>query len=542
LGDVRVRVAPLLMSSVLIGLGFTATSSAPAAAQAASTPPPAPVLSAGRIPHPGQWASFLDQASDLGPSRAHSADVVAELRGTTRPATLIRWAAHDRLNVTWDAGQAWALVSGRPARLGRALKVTIDDFRFGAGRLFYAARLAPMVPNAVRGEVVAMGGISSITDLAPDEVPASGFLPAGVLKAYDAAPLSSELKGQGQTVVLFEVDGFTQGALNAFTRDTGLPSLHPIKLGPKPGKDLGESDLDLETVHEIVPDARIVYDNISNDDLAQQNAAFANAERLYPHSIWSLSLGLCEGFDGPRPAADLESQNSVIAAAEAQGTTVFASSGDTGGLECTPNAEYGHIPENSFFGVQQPASLPAVTGVGGTNLSVSSSGAYLGETAWTESVLSQGSGGGVSNYFLQPTWQVAPGTGQDNGSSHGFRFRQVPDVAADADPSSGTFIVDGGGVDVGGGTSLASPMWAGFMVLIDQFLELNKVSPIGFLNPDLYTLARDSPPYPPFHDITVGGNAAYSAGPGYDMVTGLGSPDVWNLARDLLALQKVPGS
>jgi kumamolisin len=112
-------------------------------------------------------------------------------------------------------------------------------------------------------------------------------------------------------------------------------------------------------------------------------------------------------------------------------------------------------------------------------------------------------------------------------------MRQVPDVAADADPATGTDIIEGGEVTTGGGTSLSAPIWAGFLALIDQYLRGRGGHAAGFLNPELYALARGSPRYAPFHDITVGGNDFYLATPGYDMVTGLGSPVVWNLARDL---------
>jgi kumamolisin len=82
---------------------------------------------------------------------------------------------------------------------------------------------------------------------------------------------------------------------------------------------------------------------------------------------------------------------------------------------------------------------------------------------------------------------------------------------------------------------LSAPIWAGFTALIDQYLTSHGGHPVGFFNPLLYSLADGSPSYPAFHDIAVGGNDFYPAGPGYDMATGLGSPDVWNLARDLTA-------
>jgi kumamolisin len=173
-----------------------------------------------------------------------------------------------------------------------------------------------------------------------------------------------------------------------------------------------------------------------------------------------------------------------------------------------------------------------VTGTGGTALTTDAAGNYVGETTWSEPLLSQGTGGGVSAVFSRPSWQTGIGTGGQGDTGGG---RQVPDVSADSDPTTGNFIIENGKQDVGGGTSLAAPIWAGFTALFDQYLKANHDPPVGFFNPILYHLANSSVPYQPFHDVTVGGNDFYNATPGYDMTTGLGTPNVYNLARDLKA-------
>jgi kumamolisin len=211
---------------------------------------------------------------------------------------------------------------------------------------------------------------------------------------------------------------------------------------------------------------------------------------------------------------------------------VFASSGDSGGLDCTPPGDDGQPPESSFEGVSVPASLPAVTGTGGTALTTDAAGNYVGETTWSEPLLSQGTGGGVSTVFSRPSWQTGVGTGGQADAGNG---RQVPDVSADADPTTGNLIIEDGKEHVGGGTSLAAPIWAGFTAIMDQYLKANHDPPVGFFNPILYHLANSPVPYRPFHDVTVGGNDFFAATPGYDMATGLGSPNVYNLARDLKA-------
>src|SRR5205823_2863997 len=131
----------------------------------------------------------------------------------------------------------------------------------------------------------------------------------------------------------------------------------------------------------------------------------------------------------------------------------------------------------------------------------------------------------------RPDWQRAPGV--QNQYSTGAR--QVPDVAASGDTDSGWMIVVQRNKEQWGGTSAATPFWAASMLLTRQFAQRHGVARLGFLAPALYRLARTPQPYPPFHDITRGANRFYEATPGWDYSTGLGSPDVYNLARDLVA-------
>jgi kumamolisin len=112
-------------------------------------------------------------------------------------------------------------------------------------------------------------------------------------------------------------------------------------------------------------------------------------------------------------------------------------------------------------------------------------------------------------------------------------MRELPDISAVADPLTSAQVVIGGSLTEAGGTSQAAPIWAGMTALINQYLKKQGRPVAGFLNPSLYRLVSANPPYPPLHDVTLGTNLAYSAGPGYDMATGLGTPDAWNLARDL---------
>jgi len=363
-----------------------------------------------------------------------------------------------------------------------------------------------------------------------------GLSPSQLVDAYAAGPLISHgLEGQGQTVVFFEADAFRSADVDEFASAIGHPLNLKWPLGNL-GSVEGESTMDIETVHEIAPFAKLVdisllssrFQNMST--AATYEAAFSFAAHHFPGAVWSISLGSCEDDTSIFNSTDLLAMNAAVAAAEANGTTVFASSGDTGGLDCMPPNDAGQPPLGSWEGVSVPASLPAVTSVGGTTLTTTTTGEYLGETTWTESLLLQGSGGGLSRIFARPAWQVGPGTG---GFLDPTGARQVPDVSADANPAAGNDIIEAGRVTTGGGTSLSAPIWAGFTALIDEYLLSHGGHAVGFFNRELYHLAEAPLPYKPFHDITVGGNDFYLATPGYDMVTGLGSPDVWNLARDL---------
>jgi kumamolisin len=476
------------------------------------------------------WRSVLASSKNLGPSRAAHSGVIARLRDNSEPRALEQFAAAAGLRVSWKPGDDWAVVNGPALLLGRALHVTIDEFRAPNGRTFYAATAQAHSPTP---DVASLGSIDSYGRFVPLDVPNGGLTPSGLLQAYDAAPLAAQgYEGQGETIVFFEIDGYRQSNLDSFATTYHLPAFTPAAVGGQAGPPQGETELDLEVAHAVAPQARLVYFNFSAaNSAASMESEFAQVAAQYPGAIWSMSLGACEtewGFNG----TDFATLEAVLEKAEAGGTTIFVSSGDEGGLECTPPGEFGHPPQNSFVGVSLPADFPAVVGVGGTRLSVTTSGAYAGEQAWTEPLLSQGSGGGIS-LFERPTYQVGPGTGVFGSAQPG---RQVPDVAAIADPATGAAVYENGSPGVEGGTSLAAPVWAGFMTLIDQYLAHQGLRPVGWANSDLYDIAAQAQLYPPFHDITQGGNAETSATPGYDMVTGLGSPDVWNLARDLAHL------
>jgi len=187
------------------------------------------------------------------------------------------------------------------------------------------------------------------------------------------------------------------------------------------------------------------------------------------------------------------------------GVTVLAAAGDDGSSDGSTNGS----PEVDF-----PASSPFVVACGGTKLTIS--GTAIGnEQVWNELSSNEGAtGGGVSELFALPTFQLSAKVPK---APNGFAGRGVPDVAGDADPETGYNVVVDGQSTVIGGTSAVAPLWAGLFALINQSLGTN----VGYVNPLLYAAKAEAT----FHDITSGNNGSYSAGPGWDACTGLGTPN-----------------
>jgi kumamolisin len=259
-----------------------------------------------------------------------------------------------------------------------------------------------------------------------------------------------------------------------------------------------------------------------------------DTDRRFPGAVWSFSIGW--GCDKLITAADLAPVRTALRTAQSNGTTAYNASGDLAGMECRGGQDWSSPPSENDIGLDSIASVPEMTSVGGTTLSTDAEGNWVSEQTWFDVPLSQGTGGGVSALFDLPGWQrvaasaVAP-------ERHGGR-RMTPDIAAVADPFTGVQFVLNDQVLIGGGTSQSAPIWAGLTALMNQYLLENNGTLIGDINPLLYRIAEGAP-LPAFRDVTLGGNAVDNAGPGYDLVTGLGTPDIANLVRNLQIAQKV---
>ena len=440
------------------------------------------------------------------------------------------------LEVKWEPGSWTAVVAGTASRFEAVFGVRIHSYRSPDGVSYYASAQKPTIPAALRSYVVDADSLSSYKPpMTRHSVPAGGLKPIDLLTAYDMKPLRDlNLDGAGQTVVFWSLsDGFRQGDFNEFSRQNHLPQQTVTVVGPTDDPGEGETIMDLEIVHAIAPAARlIVYTGPYKSD-EDFKAIHQHIVGDNPGAIISHSWGGCE--QGQTAEAAL--LTSVYDQAAQQGGTVFVSTGDSGAFGCLSRNRQA-APTSEYVGVELPAAVPSVTAVGGTHLSVRQDGSWYDEVVWMSAPDTEATGGGVSSLFARPQWQQAPGVDNEFNPDH---MRSIPDVAADADYYSGMAIYDRGNPDQGSGTSQAAPIWAGLTALINEYLKSRGLKPVGFLNPALYTLARGNPPFPPFHDIVVGTDLVHPATPGYDLATGLGSPDVWNLARDLEAYQRNGG-
>jgi kumamolisin len=341
-----------------------------------------------------------------------------------------------------------------------------------------------------------------------------------ITKAYNADTLGANGAGEKIAILIdtFPTDTDLQGFWAQNNLNVGLNQIEEINVKnvQLPAQE-GEETLDVEWASGIAPGAGIrVYASgtlqFVDLDLALDNIISDLASQPAIHQL-SISLGLGETFMGG-PDGEVATQHQKFLQLAAAGVNVFVSSGDAGS---TPDLT-GHNSGGPLQ-AEYEASDPAVIGVGGTSLTLDSTGGVASETGWT------GSGGGISIFFDRPAWQVG------NGVPAGDK-RLVPDVSLVADPSTGAMVFFQGQVQQIGGTSWSAPTWAGMCALLNSARTQANKQPLGFLNPLIYPLIGSAS----FRDITAGSNGPnqqYDAGPGYDLVTGIGVPNVQELMNAL---------
>jgi uncharacterized repeat protein (TIGR03803 family) len=346
--------------------------------------------------------------------------------------------------------------------------------------------------------------------------PGGGFLGNDFRAAY--LP-DTTLTGSGQTVGLVEFDaGFFAGDISSYATQAGLTNV-PITTVLLDGYDGGmggflenaEVSLDIEMAMSMAPGLAgiIVYEGSAPDDIFNEMAAPSHGQPLSLQLSASWTYGLDPNTDP------------IFEEMAAQGQSFFNASGDT-------DAYY---PPGAASDVVGDTNI---TVVGGTTLTTSGpGGSWQSETVWNWGG-GTGSSGGVSQFSI-PAWQQGLDMSANQGST---TLRNLPDVALTAD---NVWVSYGdGGSAIFGGTSCATPLWAGLTALINQQAETYGWPPMGFLNPALYALG-ESPAYAAtFHDITTGNNVANTSGnlywavPGYDLCTGWGTPDGQSLIDTLV--------
>jgi len=291
---------------------------------------------------------------------------------------------------------------------------------------------------------------------------------------------------------------------------TETPTVSAVAVGNGSNSPTGDPDgpdgevmLDIEVTGSIAPAAKIVVYFAENTD-----AGFLNAITTAVHDSTNNPSVLSISWGGPESSwtqQAMTSMDQAFQSAAAMGVTVCVAAGDDGSTDGV---------DDGLNHVDFPASSPNVLACGGTEL-VASGNAITSETVWNELASNEGAtGGGISDVFPLPSWQSAANVPPSANPSHNVG-RGVPDVAGDADPTTGYVTLVDGQPDVIGGTSAVAPLWAGLVALTNQSIR----KPVGFINPLL-----SQNPKGDFNSITSGNNGAYSAGPGWNPCTGLGSP------------------
>jgi pro-kumamolisin-like protein len=410
-------------------------------------------------------------------------------------------------------------VTGTAAALDRAFGVELHAVSFAGARRF-AAINEPTLPPDLARVVVGVVGLDDLNEMRP-HAQGVGPVPGPQaalgsscchLSPNDLAAFYSDTTGYdgtGQTIAIAGAYAWKDGDNTAFSTQWGLPQL-PAGSGQvctgTGGAAQGckfsnqnslEIALDVEYAHGTAPGARILNYMAASTSFADFTVMYNRIVTDNPGHVVSTSWGACEAGVS---VATQQTDDNVFANANAIGQSWFAASGDNGSRDCS-----------GILTVDNPANSPRVMGVGGTTPTCSSGmtsgspgcGGYGSEAGWS------GSGGGVSQVFARPAYQA--GCGIPPGSQ-----RLVPDVALESNPSPGNYVLKNGGWYIVGGTSGAAPQWAGFFAQLNQKRGGNGLGNPGTL---LYGLCGTSA----FHDVTSGTNGDYAAGPGFDLVTGLGS-------------------
>lgn len=448
-----------------------------------------------------------------------------------------------------DVARTLIVASGPTSAVEAAFGVNINRYLASDGRIVYANDAGPQVPAAIASRITGIIGLNNLSrrhhthhqTINPEASilgglphagsgPTGGLAPADIQKAYNLDTVA--LKGEGQTVALYELDGYNFDDIQAYATQFNLGAVTNVQNVPVDGftgvpqtvDGSVEVTLDIDMVLALAPNLKniLVYEGDLNNDSAVLDTykAIANTPTDQAAQIVSTSWGTPEQATASFKTF-ATTEDGIFQQMATQGQTIFDASGDDGAFDSG-------IP--GTLAVDDPAGHPSVTAVGGTTLTTNADGTYKSEVVWqgldTVTALENnggGSGGGVSVIWPIPTWQ-SPVTTLASKT-----FRNVPDVALNADSNTGYDIYAQaiGGWSPTGGTSAAAPLWAAFTALINEQRSLSGLTAVGFFNPTIYSEALATTPannYATlFNDVTTGNNLFYAAGVGYDNATGWGS-------------------
>jgi pseudomonalisin len=515
-------------------------------------------------PYYHQWLTPEQYGERFGVSDADTAQIVGWLQD------------HGMEVEEVTAGRRSIVFSGGAAQVESAFHTRIHAYKVG-NEVHHANANDPEIPAAL---IQVVGGVVSLHDFHSEPMHASArktspafssggsyyLAPADFATIYNLAPLYQEsINGNGQSVAIVARSNIKIADVRQFRTFFGLPANDPqvIVNGADPGiwnsNEETEADLDVEWSGAVARNATIkfvVSKSTNSSDGVDLSAQYIVNHNLAP--VMSTSFGLCEASLGTSGNSFL---NSLWQQAAAQGITVFVSSGDNGAAGCDSASA---SPARHGRGVNGLCSTPYSVCVGGAEFNDTSNPSlywssfnatgtqasalsYIPEAAWNESGAGAGlwsSGGGASSVYAKPSWQAGTGVPADGK-------RDVPDVSLTSAGHDGYLIYQEGGLYVVGGTSAASPSFAGVMALVVQHAAARQ----GNANTVFYSLASKQQAGGPsvFHDITQGNNSVpgltgFNATVGYDQATGLGSVDAsvlvnhWSDASVQPAFQATPSA
>ncbi len=481
------------------------------------------------------------------------------------------------------ASRTWIAFSGTAAQIDRAFHTALHSYQAGAAAHFAPSR-DPELPQSLAAEILAIRGLDDFygvrvggpsrpgSPALSSATSGNSLTPDDLAAIYDVTPLyAAGIDGTGQTIAIVGTSAISLSDIAAYRSKFGFSTQDPQLIAVSdpgiPGNitaGQSEASLDLEVTAAIARGASQIYVYSTNFEDA---AAYAIDHALAP--VLSMSYLNCEkNFTSSQTASRL----ALGQEAASKGITWVVASGDSGPAACDHQDVIGAVAQNGVW-VNGWAALPDVTAVGGTNFNESglppnqnnpptaaywngangqnfgSAGMYIPEIVWDDSTISGSllaSGGGSSKLFPKPSWQAGANVPNDGA-------RDIPDVALAASGfHDGYFDCNAGACTGGhGGTSAATPAFAGMMALVNQYVTKfggRSAAGLGNVNPMLYRIANSGPANPvapAFHDITTGSNTVpclqgtpdctsgsfgYSAAANYDLATGLGSIDTAQLA------------